>query len=80
MFLGTEMHRTRTPSGVPCGGYAKHFTPDGVSRPNALVTINMALLTEGRKLRGCGDGLCFVSKCIRSLRKGENHATHPWRL
>ena len=25
-----------------------HFTPDGVSRPRALVTINIGHLTEGR--------------------------------
>jgi hypothetical protein len=25
-----------------------HFTPDGVSRPRAVITINMALLTEGQ--------------------------------
>ena len=38
-----------------------HFTPDGVSRPAALVTINMELLTEFRahnfnwaSTRACG--------------------------
>ena len=25
-----------------------HFTPDGVSRPRTVITINMALLTEGQ--------------------------------
>jgi hypothetical protein len=25
-----------------------HFTPDGVSRTDAVITINMALLTEGQ--------------------------------
>ena len=26
-----------------------HFTPDGVSRTRAVITINMALLTEGER-------------------------------
>lgn len=48
MSIATETQRARTPSGVPCGGYGHlHFTPDGVSRPPARVTINIPLLTEG---------------------------------
>jgi hypothetical protein len=49
MFIATERLEARTPSGVPCGGYGRlHITPDGVSRPSVLVTINIALLTEGK--------------------------------
>jgi len=29
-----------------------HFTPDGVSEPRHVVTINIALLTEGMQPRG----------------------------
>jgi hypothetical protein len=48
MSIATEARGARTPSGVPCAGYGRlHFTPDGVSRPPALVTINISLLTEG---------------------------------
>jgi hypothetical protein len=31
-----------------CLRNALHFTPDGVSRTRAVITINMALLTEGQ--------------------------------
>lgn len=34
-----------------------HFTPDGVSKPAALVTINIALLTEGGYCRMFGEAL-----------------------
>jgi hypothetical protein len=48
MSIATETRGERTPAGVPFGGYGQlHFTPEGVSRPPALVTINIPLLTEG---------------------------------
>jgi hypothetical protein len=36
---------------VPAKG-ERHFTPDGVSTLGAIVTINIALLTEGYAVAG----------------------------
>ena len=48
MFIAPQTYGARTPSGVPCARWSKlHFTPNGVSTPAAIVTINIALLTEG---------------------------------
>ena len=49
MLIAIEGRGARTPSGVPCAlRTSLHFTPDGVSRTRAVITINIALLTEGQ--------------------------------
>ena len=49
MFIATEAARRelRQEFHVPVRT-SLHFTPDGVSRPRAVITINIALLTEGQ--------------------------------
>lgn len=48
MFIATRAraHELRQEFNVPVRA-SLHFTPDGVSRPRPVITINMALLTEG---------------------------------
>jgi hypothetical protein len=64
MFIASEMRGARTPSGVPCTDEGDlHFTPDGVRTPAALMTINMALLTEGNRTEGNRQtSLCRIAR------------------
>jgi hypothetical protein len=39
-----------------------HFTPDGVSRPRAVITINIAHLTEGRP-----QSSTLLKRCLLAL-------------
>lgn len=49
-FIATDVSK-RTPSGAPrVADSSVHFTPDGVRGQRHVITINIALLTEGNAL------------------------------
>lgn len=74
MSLAAKTRGVRTPSGVPCARHRRlHFTPHGMSRPPDVVTINMALLTEGNPTNTV-DGIAGQRNLLLAFRQPADSA------